>query len=60
MSTSRRLNAYEKRKAARNFKRRERYLRDKELRNFEKVLEQQRQEQILKDAQLHEEEIRSE
>lgn len=57
---NRRLNAYEKRKANRALKRRSRYLRDKELRNFEKVLERQWQEQVLKDAQFHEEEIRSE
>lgn len=57
---SRRLNAYEKRKAAQALKRRERYAAEKQLRMFEKSLEDKFLEQRLKDAQAHEEEIKNE
>lgn len=57
---SRRLNAYEKRKAARALKRRERYAAEKQLRMFEKSLEDKFLEQRLKDAQAHEKELRDE
>jgi hypothetical protein len=58
MTNSRRLNSYERRKADRAFKRRERYLQDRNKRLFEKLLEQRANEQRLKDALDHEKEIK--
>lgn len=50
----RRLNSYEKRKADRAAKRRERYLQDRDKRMFEKMLERHAVEQRLEDALEHE------
>lgn len=52
---SRRLNAYERRKADRALKRRERYLVERDQRRFQRLLEERYNEQRLKDAQEHEE-----
>lgn len=60
MKTSRRLNAYERRKADRALKRRERYLVEKQQRLFQKLLEQRANEQRLKDALEHQQEMGSE
>ena len=57
MTNSRRLNAYERRKADRALKRRERYLEEKNQRMFQKLLEQRANEQRLKDALEHQQEI---
>lgn len=56
--TTRRLNAYERRAANRAAKRRARYVVEKQQRTFQRLLEQRANEQRLKDAQEHQEEMK--